>query len=135
MGVTPRRLEALSNIRASREREDAEGNIVKIRTAPKEATAEEKEAFYKQIRADAGDHYDADEDVWLERHGIGEFRYVREYLVEKYGLEEKYYISKELSMKQLREVHGAILSDDADFISGCKAVGAVDKKFLSLIHI
>ena len=132
MGVTPRRLEDLNNIRTSRERENAEGNVVQIRTAPKEPTKEEKEAFYKQIRQDAGDYYDADDDVWLERHGIGEFSYVREYLAEKYGLEEKYYVYKELTMKQLREVHGAILSDDADFIAGCKAFGEAAEQLKAL---
>ena len=132
MGITPRRLEDLNNIRVSREREDAEGNVVQIRTAPKEPTEEEKAGFWEQIRHDAGDYYDADEDVWLEKHGIGEFKYVREYLTAKYGLEERYHVYRDLTMKQLRDVHGAILSDDADFIAGCKAIGEVAEKFKAL---
>ena len=123
MGVTPRRLEDLKNIRASRERENAEGNVVPIRTAPKEPTQEEKEAFWNQIRHDAGDYW---------KHGIGEFSYVRAYLAEKYGVEEGYYLYKDLTMKQLREVQGAILSDDTEFIAGCKAIGAADKKLDAL---
>ena len=133
MGVTPRRLEDLNNIRKSRERENAEGNVVQIRTTAKEPTEEEKEAFWSQIRHDAGDYWhDDDETVWLEKHGIDEFSYVREYLAVKYDVEDSFYIYKDLTMKQLRDVHGAILSEDAEFIAACKAIMEVAEKLKAL---
>jgi len=135
LGVTSERLQELQTINTSQAREDAQGNVIQIRTAPKEPTDEEKSDFWKQIRSDAGDGWyddDDDGDRWMDRHGIDEFSHVREYIAEKYGVEENYRLYEDLTMRQLRDVHGAILSDDAEFIAGCKAVTEREKKLDAL---
>lgn len=135
LGVTVERLQELMTIHTSQAREDAQGNVIPIRTAPKEPTDEEKSDYWDQIRKDAGVGYYADDDDtdrWLERHGINKFDHVREYIAEKYGVEEIYRIYEDLTMRQLRDVHGAILSDDAEFIAGCKAVAEAEKKLRAL---
>ena len=117
-GITAERLQALKEINDSREREDADGNTVQVRTAPREMTDDEKDEYWTQIRQDAGWHNDG----WLEAHGIKDFDYVRGYLAEKYGVENEYRIYKELTTHQLRDIHGAILSDDPELIAGCKEI-------------
>ena len=82
VGVTAERLQELKEINDSREREDADGNTVHIRTAPREMSDEEKSEFWSQIREDAGWHNDG----WLKEHGIKDFDFVRKYLSKKYSL-------------------------------------------------
>ena len=127
LGVTPERLQELREIANSTDREDADGKIVQIRGASREVTEEEKEEFWDTIRTDAGWH----QDGWLEEHGIDDFDCVRFYLGEKYDVKSSWNMYKELSMKQLRDVHGAILSDDADFIAGCLAVKKQNDEILA----
>ena len=119
MGVSPERLPELQEILSSRQREDADGNIVPIRTAPKEMTDDEKEKYWSEIRTDAGWHNNG----WLEKHGIKDFDYVRKYLSKKHGIADDYRMYKELTTHQLRDIHGAILSDDPELIAGCKEAG------------
>ena len=120
LGVSPERLPELKEILSSREREDAEGNIIPIRTVPKEMTDDEKSEFWDQIRKDAGWHNDG----WLKTHGIHDFDDVRGYTAKKYGVKNEYRIYDELTTRQLRDIHGAILSDDPELIAGSKEKGA-----------
>lgn len=116
-GVTVDRLRELKEINDSREREDADGNTVQVRTAPKEMTDDEKDEYWTRIRKDAGWHNDG----WLKAHGIKDFDYVRKYLSKKYSLNTDIYdMYKKLSTQQLRQLHGWILSDDPELIAGCK---------------
>ena len=117
-GVPLDRLPELQEILASRQREDADGNIVAIRTAPKEMTDDEKSEFWDQIHNDAGWHNDG----WLEQHGINDFDYVRGYLAKKHNIENEYRIFEELTTQQLRQIHGWILADDPELIAGCKEI-------------
>ena len=128
VGITAERLQALKEINDSREREDADGNTVQVRTAPREMTDDEKDKYWTQIRQDAGWHNDG----WLETHGIKDFDYVRGYLAEKYGVENEYRIYKELTTHQLRDIHGAILSDDPELIAGCKTIAKVNQQARAL---
>ena len=120
VGITAERLQALKEINNSREREDADGNTVQVRTSPKEMTDDEKSNFWSQIRKDAGWHNDG----WLKTHGIKDFDYVRGYLAKKYGIEDNYRMYDKLSTQQLRQIHGWILGDDPGLIAGCKAIAA-----------
>ena len=120
VGITPKRLQELKVIDASRERENAEGNTVPVRSAPKEMTDDEKSAFWKQIREDAGWHNDG----WLEEHGIKDFDYVRAYLAKKYNIEDSYHMDEDLTTQQLRQLHRDILSDNPELIAGCKEFAA-----------
>ena len=127
-GVPLDRLPELREILASRQREDADGNIVAIRTAPREMTDDEKSDFWEQIREDAGYHNDG----WLEQHGIMDFDYVRRYLAEKYGVENTYQIYEDLTTQQLRQSHGWMLADDPELIAGCKSIAEVDQQARAL---
>lgn len=120
VGITPERLQELRDIDASREREDAEGNTVPVRSAPKEMSDEEKDEFWTQIRKDAGWHNDG----WLEKHGIKDFDFVRKYLSRKYNIEDSYHMGEDMTTQQLRQVHAWILSDDPELIAGCKKMVA-----------
>lgn len=120
LGVSPERLPELQDILSSRNREDADGNIVPIRAAPKEMSDDDKDEYWTQIRKDAGWHNDG----WLKKHGIEDFDNVRGYLSEKYGVENEYRIHEQLTTRQLRDIHGAILSDDPELIAGSKEKGA-----------
>lgn len=124
VGITPERLQELKEINDSREREDADGNTVQVRTAPREMTDDEKSEFWKQIREDAGWHNDG----WLEAHGIKDFDYVRGYLAKKYNIDNEYRMHESLTTQQLRQVHGWILGDDPELIAGCKAIAEVWQK-------
>ena len=121
VGITPDRLKELKAIDDSREREDADGNTVQVRSAPKEMTDDEKSDFWEQIREDAGWHNDG----WLEEHGIKDFDHVRKYLSKKYSLnDESYSMYKVLTTQQLRQLHRDILSDNPELIAGCKEIAA-----------
>ena len=120
VGITPERLTELKAIHDSREREDADGNTVQVRSAPKEMSDDEKSAFWKQIREDAGWHNDG----WLEAHGIKDFDYVRAYLAKKYGIEDSYHMYDDMTTQQLRQLHRDILSDDPELIAGSKEFAA-----------
>ena len=120
VGITPERLQALKDIHDSREREDADGNTVQVRSAPKEMSDDEKSAFWKQIREDAGWHNDG----WLEAHGIKDFDHVRRYLSKKYDIEESYHMDEDMTTQQLRQLHRDILSDNPELIAACKEFAA-----------
>ena len=116
-GASLDRLPELKEILKSRAREDADGNIVAIRTAPKEMTGDEKSDFWHQIKEDAGRHNAG----WLKEHGIMDFDNVRGYLAKKHNIENEYRIYENLTTQQLRQIHGWILGDDPELIAGSKA--------------
>ena len=117
MGITHERLLELKAIDESTEREDAEGNTVKVRSKPKEMSLDEKREFWGQLRDDAG-YYD---DGWLEEHGIVDWDYVCDHIAEKYDIKDSSFsIYQHLSTQQLRQIQRWILTDDAEFIAGCK---------------
>ena len=120
VGITPERLQELRDINGSREREDADGNTVQVRSAPKEMSDDEKSDFWQQIREDAGWHNDG----WLKTHGIKDFDYVRKYLSRKYGIEDSYHMHEDMTTQQLRQLHRDILSDDSELIACCKEFAA-----------
>ena len=120
VGITAERLQELKAINDSREREDADGNTVQVRTAPREMTDDEKSEFWEQIRQDAGWHNDG----WLKAHGIKDFDYVRKYLAKKYNIDNNYRMYEDITTQQLRQIHGWILGDDLELIAGCKEMAA-----------
>ena len=120
VGITPDRLNELKDIHDSREREDADGNTVQVRSAPKEMSNDEKDKFWTQIRKDAGWHNDG----WLQKHGIKDFDFVRKYLSRKFGIDDSYHMGEDMTTQQLRQVHAWILSEDPELIAGCKEFAA-----------
>ena len=127
-GVSPKRLKRLKAVLNSTEREDADGNVVKVRKKAREATEEEKSGLYRTIRSDAGDFEWGTKlkKTFLGRHDI-KWEEVQTFISEKWNVEDEWQIYEHLSMGQLRTLHNLILTEDPDLIARCQEIAKARK--------
>ena len=123
-GISDGRLARLSELAAKPERVNDDGKVVKIRQPVVEPTLDEKKSFWDQIKADAGGYNDG----WLKDSGIEDFDYIRDYAKQKYDAEESWQIYRYLTMRQMKDIHAAILSDDPQFKETVLQIADEDRK-------
>ena len=113
VGITPERLQELRDINGSREREDAEGNTVQVRKPPADASEDDKEKFFSDIRQDFLELYEASDFEW---------EHVKQYCDEKFGVQSGWYMYKDMHIDQLRKLHKLVLERDAGLVAACTAI-------------
>ena len=127
-GVSPKRLKRLEAVLNSTEREDADGNVVKVRQKAREATEEEKSTFWRSIQKDAGDSWNADDDTFLKQNDF-DWDDVCAVIAQKWDVDgDSWDMYTELSMSNLRMLHNWILTADANFTARCKKVADARKQ-------
>ena len=117
VGITPERLQELRDIHDSREREDADGNTVQIRKPRADASEDDKEKFFEQIR----------EDLYILREESDvdfDWDTVKQYCGQKWKIDVGWGMYREMHIDQLRKLHKLLLEQDADFIAACTAIHA-----------
>lgn len=119
--VSDGRLARLRELAASTERKDAEGKIVKIRQKYVDASDDEKSDFWHTIKDDVIELAAKLED---EGHETISEDDVRKYL----GTDSYWYPYKDVTMRQLQQVHQLILDADADFIQACLEASRIEKE-------
>ena len=107
-GVSDGRLKRIRELQASAERVDGDGKVVKIRKPPVDAPDDEKEKFLDQIEDDAADWEETD---WEE---------IRTHVVATFDVDNKWYIERDVTMKQLQTLHQLILAKDKTFLEAVK---------------
>ena len=122
VGITPERLKELKDIHDSREREDADGNVVPVRKPRPDASEADKKDFFAAIERDLRDLREmanADQIIF-------DWNAVKQYCCEKWKIEgtSDYYMYKYMHIDQLRKLHQMLLEKDADFIERCTAIHA-----------
>ena len=111
-GVSDGRVKRLKDILASSDRMNGDGKIVQVRKPRLDASDDEKERFFEQIRQDLY--------VLLEESDIDfEWDAVKQYCRDKWKVEGNYRMYEDLHIDQLRKLHQMLLEKDADFIEKC----------------
>ena len=128
VGITPAHLEALRDINASREREDADGNTVQIRKPRADASEDDKENFFETIRKDFHDLLEEDDDEGIDF----DWDAVKRYAGQKWNVEAGWYMYKNVHIDQLRHLHKMVIEQDADFIEACTAIYTEEKALSKL---
>ncbi len=118
VGITPDRLQELKTINDSREREDADGNTVKVRKPRPDASEADKENFFETIRKDFHDLLEVDDDEGIDF----DWDAVKRYAGQKWNVEAGWYMYKNVHIDQLRKLHKRVIEQDADFIEACTAI-------------
>ena len=118
VGITPDRLQELKAINDSREREDADGNTVKVRKPRPDASEDDKENFFETIRKDFHDLLEVDDDEVIDF----DWDAVKRYAAQKWNVEAGWYMYKNVHIDQLRHLHKLVIEQDADFIEACTAI-------------
>lgn len=115
MGITPERLQELRDIDASREREDAEGNVVPVRKPPTDASEKDKDTFFDQIRREFC-------CVQEEADLNFDWETVKHFAAQKWNVESIYNMYGKLHINHLRQLHEWVIEKDAAFITACEAI-------------
>ena len=123
VGITPDRLQELRDINDSREREDADGNTVKVRKPRPDASEDDKENFFETIRKDFHDLLEVDDDEGIDF----DWDAVKRYAAQKWNVEAGWYMYKNVHIDQLRHLHKRVIEQDADFIEACTAIYTEEK--------
>ena len=118
VGITPVHLNELRELNASREREDADGNTVKVRKPRPDASEDDKENFFETIRKDFHDLLEVDDDEVIDF----DWDAVKRYAAQKWNVEAGWYMYKNVHIDQLRHLHKLVIEQDADFIEACTAI-------------
>lgn len=119
MGITPERLQELKAIAASREREDAEGNVIPVRKPPTDASDTDKETFFEDIRKAFYEVLAVSEQ---DGNGFGfDWETVKHFAAEKWKT-KSYCMYEDLHINHLRQLHQLIIEKDAYFITACEAI-------------
>lgn len=125
MGITPERLQELRDIDASREREDAEGNVVPVRKPPTDASEKDKDTFFDQIRRE---FYCVQEEADLNF----DWETVKHFAAQKWNVESIYNMYGKLHINHLRQLHEWVIEKDAVFITACEAIETERKALAKL---
>ena len=128
VGITPDRLRELKAINDSREREDADGNTVKVRKPRPDASENDKENFFETIRKDFHDLLEVDDDEGIDF----DWDAVKRYAGQKWNVESGWYMYKNVHIDQLRHLHKLVIEQDADFIEACTAIYTEEKALSKL---
>ena len=119
-GISDGRLARLRELAAKPERVNVEGKIVNIRKPMTEATEEEKKAFFDQMEEDFS--------LLEEKHDF-EWNNCCTYLKQLWDTEDgKWYIYREVSLKQMQNVHHLILSENIEFIAAVQKIADVENR-------
>ena len=128
VGITPAHIDALQQINDSREREDADGNTVKVRKPRPDASEDDKENFFETIRKDFHDLLEVDDDEGIDF----DWDAVKRYAAQKWNVEAGWYMYKNVHIDQLRHLHKRVIEQDADFIEACTAIYTEEKALSEL---
>lgn len=126
--VSADRLAQLKAVIESPEREDAEGNTVKVRSrkSPEEIQTEKRD-FMMDIREDAGWWSEG----FLKDYGLN-WNDVEDYFTKTFSLADGWKTLGKVSMQRLRQLHNWILSEDPEFIAGCQEIAEARKSYESV---
>ena len=119
-GISDGRLARLRELAEKPERVDPDGKVVKIRKPMAEATETEKSEFYNQMEEDS---YEAQEKYDFD------WSHLCEYMENLWDTDDgKWYIYKEVSLRQLQDVHHLILSEDPELIKAVQKIARAEKQ-------
>ena len=116
--VSDGRLARLQELAASTDRKDAEGNVVKIRQPYVDASDDEKKAFWDVIEDDVIES--EMDDIRMDD--------VEKYMARHFDMKDLWRPYKNVTLRQLRQVHQRILDEDADFIQDCLDAARAEKE-------
>ena len=114
-GISDGRIERLKTVLTSNKRTNGKGETVQVRKPRADASEDEKENFFDQIR----------QDLYVLREASDidfEWDAVKTYCEQKWKVKYGYYMYKEMHIDQLRKLHQMLLEQDADFVAKCTAI-------------
>ena len=119
-GISDGRLTRLRELAEKPERVDPDGKIVKIRKPMAEATDAEKSGFYDQM----------EEDSWQAQEKYDfDWSHLCEYMQHLWNTTDgRWYIYKEVTLRQLQNVHDLILSEDPELIKAVQKIARAEKQ-------
>lgn len=118
-GVSDGRIARLKVLAETSERVDRDGKVVKIRKPIVEATNAEKSDFYDQMEEDSYEIQEKYDFDWT---------HLCTYMQNLWNTDDgKWYIYKEVTLRQLQNVHHLILSEDPEFIKAVQKIARGDR--------
>ena len=118
--VSQDRRERLKDVIADPYRENADGETVAVRQKPQEATAEERQKLWSDIRATCLFKKRSDNKTFIERHGFF-MEHLNAYICETFGIQENG-IPHQLSRANLKKINKWILTEAPEVIERCQQI-------------